>query len=155
MNIPTRHGDIWREHERGAYVIVPVNLKGAFKAGVAADALKVSPGACRSYHAHIANGTHAGFVMIAHADRLIFFPTAHTQLDAQASLPLMRVAAGETLYRMRLGGMLAPLTYRLTVPVVSPLLGCGLGNLRWSAVSLVVTPLHDIGVSFIKHSSKS
>lgn len=149
--LPVKTGDIWKEYDAGAWVIIPTNLAGVFGAGVARAAMTRAKEACDDYRRYVSNGT--GFIVkIAATARMIFFPTKFSPGDPVADYALITHAAGETAHKLRLGAYLTPrtLVLRPGMRVVSPLLGCGLGRLTWEGVSPCLTVLDQMGVVFLK-----
>lgn len=132
-------GDIWAEYERGAYVLVPTNqvvvsvrtaAPGAVEqrrlvmgAGVAKQALERVPDIARVW-----GGRWRPYLV---HQRLIRFDTKD-HFSNPASLYLIAQSA-RTLEALLTIGPLPPGSR-----IVSPLVGCGLGGLRWAEVEPVV-----------------
>lgn len=138
--VEVKIGSIWTPHSIGAYAIIPTNTHGIMGAGVAQAAADRYPTLRRMYKTWVQTQNKAD-PMIWPVGRLILFPTKYRPA-LSADTDLIKEAASLLLEKLRR----REFKYRIT----SPLLGCGLGGLKWETVEPLLRPLADWGVEFYK-----
>ena len=139
MTIPVIHGDIWKYHKDGYYIVVPTN--GYVKAngecvmgrGLALQAKTKFVDLPKLLGTLIR--THTNQVYAFPSFRIFTFPVKHNWYE-QANLYLIEKSCTELMHYTE--PLLVTYIPGIKLPIYLPKVGCGNGKLDWDVVGTVI-----------------
>lgn len=141
-------GDIWDFHRRGKWVCITTNgyVKGNGECVMGRGTAQQAARKFKNLPYELGNmiKLHGNHVHVFPKYRVITFPVKHNWFD-DADLELIKASADE---------LMEALEHLGNGPVYLPKPGCGNGNLKWTAVWMVIDPILDDRVVIVDYEPR-